>query len=96
MHVFADPEHAFRGWQDQLVAAAQMSEQSQKALLRLMGAGLVASGQLPCNFYGGRAACIQTSPDSVYSLTCNIAANMVVACAFFLFFFGQSSQFDTH
>lgn len=61
--------------------ASEMPEESQKALLKVMGAGLVGAGKMPCNIFGGKGSCTPLSGDSKLAKSCN-AANREVDCAF--------------
>lgn len=61
--------------------ASQMPEESQKALLKIMGAALVQGGNMPCNIFGGKDSCIALSDDSKFARSCK-AVNREVDCAF--------------
>eukprot|EP00271_Cylindrocystis_brebissonii_P004670 TRINITY_DN16483_c0_g1_i1.p1 TRINITY_DN16483_c0_g1~~TRINITY_DN16483_c0_g1_i1.p1 ORF type:complete len:415 (-),score=76.07 TRINITY_DN16483_c0_g1_i1:1403-2647(-) len=69
------------GVKEQLSIAAKLPLQSQKVLLQMLGAGLVASGQLECNLFGGKSSCISIPRDTELARTC-VSANRDVDCAF--------------
>ncbi|GAQ84458.1 hypothetical protein KFL_001900010 [Klebsormidium nitens] len=65
----------------QLLRLADLPLFAQKALLRVLGAGLVDLDELPCNIFGGVSACQDLPPDSRIVHQC-AGVNTRVDCAF--------------
>eukprot|EP00850_Spirogloea_muscicola_P014283 SM000101S09281 [mRNA] locus=s101:310714:313080:- [translate_table: standard] len=65
----------------EVASAAGMPVHSQKVLLGLLGASLVAAGRLACNPFGGAAACVPLAADSPLLRQCP-HAHGAVDCGF--------------